>query len=118
MPYIKQPPWARYAERAVITLAYALLIWFGIGIESIDTVSYMIALVQIVSGLTAIFGVLTGRYRWEWVSLSPLIASTLAASVLMSHGNGVLFVIIAAVMFTHRFIHLTAVAQTLSGKRE
>ena len=111
MPYIRQPPWARYAERIIITLAYLLILGFGLGLTG-PTV-FVISAVQIIGSMTALFGVLTGRYRWEWVSLCPLIASLLMASVLMSHGNGVVFIIVTSLLLLQRFLYLTAVAKRL-----
>lgn len=118
MPYIKQPKLAKTSEKLALSMAYAMLLIVGIlamGYPLTPT-GFWFGLVEALCSASAIFGVLSGHYRWEWVILPVLIASQLISAILLVHlisPFSVLYILAVMFFLGRRLIHLTAVAHYL-----
>lgn len=118
MPYIKNPTWAKTFERFALTVAYTMLLIAGIltMFYPLTPTGFWFGLAQTLCSASAVFGIISGRYRWEWVVLPVLVAIQLiSAIVLVNLVTSFFTVYMLAVMFFlgRRLIHLTAVAQYL-----
>lgn len=118
MPYIKGPKWAKIFEKLALSMAYIMLLVVGILTMGYPLTpnGFWFGLAQTLCSASATFGILTGRYRWEWVVLPVLIAvQIISAIVLVNLVTPFFTVYMLAVMFFlgRRLIHLTAVAQYL-----
>ena len=118
MPYIKQPKWATISERAVLISAYALLnlaAWLAMT-ATLTPHWFLFGAVQSICSLSAVFGIATGRYRWEWVVLPTLIAIQLISAILLVNlitQFFIVYMLAVAFFLGRRFIHLTVVAKLL-----
>lgn len=85
MPYIRVPRWARVVEHMILGAEYALVV--GAGVFIAYTYYYPILLyvgiLMIISGLSALFGVVTDRYRWEFVGLPFILTGLGLGAVIM-----------------------------------
>lgn len=116
MAYYDRPPWARLAQRALLGARYLSL--FGVGVVTLlfeDPALVLVGWGLIGTSAAAIFGVLTGLYRWEWVALLPMAAALGAAEVLLVRMGGSSYAVLgllSVVIFSlvDRWVHLTRVA--------
>lgn len=118
MPYIKNPTWAKTFERFALTVAYTMLLIAGIltMFYPLTPTGFWFGLVQTLCSASATFGVLTGRYRWEWVVLPILITSQLISAILLVHfvnPFSILYIFVVMFFLVRRLVHLTAVARYL-----
>ena len=118
VPYIKQPKWATQSEKFVLSSAYSMLLVAAVltMIMPLTPEGFWFGLAQALCSASAIFGIISGRYRWEWVPLPVLIACQLISAVLLYPVVSPFFVLyMLAVMFFlgRRHIHLTVVAHYL-----
>ena len=118
MPYIKKPKLATLGERFVLSGAYTMLLAAGVltMFYPLTPEGFWFGLVQTLCAASAVFGIITGRYRWEWVVLPILIAGQIISAILLFKLVTPFFTVyMLAVMFFlgRRLIHLTAVAQYL-----
>ena len=119
MPYITEPPWARWSQLVALSARYVCLVLVGILACDVDGYSPLLAAAGIVVALTsgvALVGVLSATYRVEWVCLSPLIAALGWVAVIIGPAADhvvTLLVIGLAIAQTDRLVHLTRVASKL-----
>lgn len=94
VPYIPAPPWAKGLEFTLFLINYAVLVVLGALLASESTPAIIemqpipthLGVVTVgatiaVSSLLAMFGVSIHQYRFEWIALSPLVASILIIAV-------------------------------------
>lgn len=117
IPYMTEPPWAKHGQRLALLLRYLSIILLGIFclFYSIQWVP-LVGLVLITTGLAASIGVITGYYRFEWISIGPMTAALLVAAILVwPFSAGIVEALIFALAFTQvdRLIHLTAISVAL-----
>ena len=118
MPYIKQPKWAKTGEKFALSMAYTMLLVVGVlaMLYPLTPAGFWFGLVDALCSASAIFGVLSGRYRWEWVVLPVLIASQIISAILLVHfinPFSILYIFAIVFFLGRRLVHLTAVAQYL-----
>lgn len=119
MPYITEPPWAKWAQLVALTARYVCLVVIGLLAVDVDGYSPLLQAAGVVIAITsavAAVGVVMRQYRIEWVMLSPLIAALLWVAVLIGHGADAvvtILVVALAVAQTDRLVHLTRVAKKL-----
>ena len=118
MPYIKSPTWAKTFEKLALSMAYTMLLVVGILTMGYPLTpnGFWFGLVQTLCSASSIFGVLSGRYRWEWVVLPVLIVGQMISAIVLVKLVTQFFIIyMLTIMFFlgRRLIHLTAVAQYL-----
>lgn len=117
--YLREPPWARHAQRAIFATEYVLVSFTGL-LTTLLThtqpqMTY-IGWILIVTGISGVFGVLSGFYRFEWVGLSPMVAALLCAGILVyPRSSLVVITLIFALSLSmmSRLLHLTLVASRL-----
>lgn len=114
--YVKQPPIAKYMQRVALIGTYVALLICGLVAITILETPWMDAFgwVLAASSCVAIFGVITGLYRFEWSALPFVNTSTLAMAILLWVGTDFAkFLLIGIALYsTYRFIHLWIVAKT------
>lgn len=119
MPYITEPPWAKWTQLVALTARYACLVVIGLLALDVDGYSPLLqsaGAVVAMSSAISMAGVVARQYRIEWVCLSPLIAALLWVAVLISHGADfvvTLLVVGLAIAQADRLVHLTRVASKL-----
>ena len=118
VPYIKQPKWATQSEKFVLSSAYSMLLVaaFLTMIMPLTPECFWFGLVQALCSASAIFGIISGRYRWEWVPLPVLIACQLISAILLYPVVSpffVLYMLVVMFFLGRRGIHLTVVAHYL-----
>ena len=118
--YLLAPPWAKQADRALLTVQYTSLALLGLfalnGVMPGNFASLLFGGVLLVGALSSLFGVMTRLYRWEWVALWPMVASLLGFIVLFVQDHRwtavtLLFGLIAPLL--HRWVRLHVLANTL-----
>jgi hypothetical protein len=116
--YSTEPPWSKVLHRVLYVLRYGLISILGVlafGIEphgALDVIGWVL----IITGLTAVVGVVTDHYRFEWVALAPMITSLLLSVYFIfgtSSLESVLLVSILAIGLSVRFLYLTNLAARL-----
>lgn len=118
MPYIRQPKWATVSEKIALSMAYAMLLVVGIMalVHPLTSAGFWFGLVLTLCSASATFGILSGRYRWEWVVLPVLIASQIISAIVLASLIGpfsVIYILVVASFLGRRLVHLTAVARYL-----
>lgn len=118
MPYIEQPKWAKTGEKFALSMAYIMLLIAGIlaMLYPLTPAGFWFGLLVALCSSSATFGILTGRYRWEWVVLPILITSQLISAILLVHfvnPFSILYIFAVVFFLGRRLVHLTAVAQYL-----
>lgn len=118
--YLAAPPWARCAEKTIFVLVYVLIVINGFFFATLAPMGWL-GWVVVISALSCVFGVITGRYRWEWVALSPLIAAMLIGVIIVNTAMlpySIIFVVIVALKLVRRGIHLTLIARAIRSTGE
>ena len=117
-PYVSEPLIAKIGQRLALLLTYLSL--FGVGFVSVTalTVAYLVPFgwALMVFTVLAIFGVITGYYRFEWVSLPFMIALCAIMAVMLwpvTIGFAVWLLIAVISQMVYRLIYLTFIAQAL-----
>lgn len=119
MPYITEPPWAKWAQLVALTTRYLCLVLTGMLALDVDGYSPLLQVAgALVAGSSAVaaIGVVRRQYRIEWVSLSPMVVGLLWVAVLIGHGADfvvTVLVVSLAVAQVDRLVHLTRVAAKL-----
>lgn len=111
--YYDVPPWARIAQRTLLSFRYLALAGIGLLCLFLVPVPTIIGVVLLLTSFSAFYGVLSRRYRWEWVALPPMVSALLiAVLVLMGDADFPVLLLVAtlALMLADRWVHLTRVA--------
>ena len=124
MPYITEPPWARWGQLGALATRYALLLALGYAATHLTAHGPRLVIagwVVTVTAAAALAGVLGHYYRAEWVALSPMIAG-LAWVAILIRGSAdqivTLLVVALAAAQLDRLVHLSRVAHKLRRRRE
>lgn len=118
--YVKEPPLAKWVQRVTFHGRYLAVIILGLICFGMSTPGMsLLAVPLILTGLVAEFGVLTGRYRYEWVAL-PFMAMCLglaATFLFATTATGFTVWLLVALVLTNfdRFVYLTLLAKQLRG---
>ncbi|MBN9376312.1 MAG: hypothetical protein J0I40_13170 [Cellulomonas sp.] len=119
MPYITEPPWARWSQLVALAGRYALLLLLGLLTWDVDGYAKLLQAAGAVvagSAAVALVGIVMRSYRLEWVMLPPLITALLWVALLIQHGADfvvTLLVVGLAVAQADRLVYLTRVASKL-----
>lgn len=96
-----------------MSLRYLALAGIGALAVLLPCVHTFIGVVLLLTALSAIFGVISRRYRWEWVALLPMVSALLIAVIdLLGDADFPVLLLVAtlALMLADRWVHLTRVA--------
>lgn len=117
-PYVSEPLIAKIGQRVALFLSYLSL--FGVGFVSVSAITsvYLVPFGWVLMAFTAlaILGVITGYYRFEWISLPFMIALCAIMAVMLwpvTTGFAVWLLIAAISQMVYRLIYLTFIAQAL-----
>lgn len=116
--YVKEPPLAKWVQRVTFHGRYLTVIILGLICFGMSTPGMsLLAVPLILSGLCAEFAVITGRYRWEWVSL-PFMTTCLGLSAVFLFATtvtGFVVWLLIALCLTNldRLVYLTLLAKEL-----
>lgn len=117
-PYVSEPLIAKLGQRIALLLTYLSL--FGVGFVSVTVVivAYLVPLgwALMVFAVLAIIGVITGYYRFEWISLPFMITLCTIMAIMLwpvTIGFAVWLLIAVISQMNYRLIYLTFIAQAL-----
>lgn len=117
-PYVSEPLIAKLGQRVALFLTYLALI--GVGFVSVTavTVAYLVPFgwALMAFSVLGIIGVVTGYYRFEWISLPFMITLCAIKAVTLwpvTIGFAVWVLIAVIAQMTYRLIYLTFIAQAL-----
>lgn len=117
-PYVSEPLIAKIGQRVALFLTYLSL--FGVGFVSVTavTLTHLVPFgwALMVFAIIAILGVVTGYYRFEWISLPFMIALCAIKAVMLwpvTIGFAVWVLIAVISQMVYRLIYLTFIAQAL-----
>lgn len=117
-PYVSEPLIAKIGQRVALFLTYLSL--FGVGFVSVTAVTsaHLVPFgwALMVFAIIAILGVITGYYRFEWISLPFMIALCAIKAVMLwpvTVGFAVWVLIAVISQMVYRLIYLTFIAQAL-----
>lgn len=117
-PYVSEPLIAKIGQRVSLLLTYLAL--FGVGFVAVTavTVTYSVPIgwaLMVFTGL-AIIGVISGYYRFEWISLPFTITLCAIMAVVLSPvtvGFAVGLLVAVISLMIYRLIYLTFIARAL-----
>ena len=117
-PYVSEPLIAKIGQRISLLLTYLAL--FGVGFVSVAAITsvYLVPFgwALMVFTVLAIFGVISGYYRFEWISLPFMIALCAIMAVMLwpvTTGFAVWLLIAVISQMIYRLIYLTFIAKAL-----
>lgn len=117
-PYVSEPLIAKLGQRIALLLTYLSL--FGVGFVSVTTltVAYLVPFgwALMAFAVIAVLGVVTGYYRFEWISLPFMITLCAIKAVTLwpvTTGFAVWLLIAVISQTIYRLIYLTFIAQAL-----
>lgn len=116
--YVKEPPLAKWVQRVTFHGRYLTVIILGLICFGMSTPGMsLLAVPLILCGLCAEFGVITGRYRWEWVSLPfmTMLLALAAVFIFATTVTGFVVWLLIALCLTNldRLVYLTLLAKEL-----
>lgn len=116
--YVKEPPLAKWVQRVTFHGRYLTVIILGLICFGMSTPGMsLLAVPLILCGMCAEFGVLTGRYRWEWVSLPfmTMLLALAAVFIFATTVTGFVVWLLIALCLTNldRLVYLTLLAKEL-----
>lgn len=116
--YSTEPRWSKIAHRVLYILRYGLVAVIGVLALTEEPDIYLDAVgwVLILTGLMAVFGAISGHYRFEWVALPPMISALLIAGILVATSAApviVCLVFVLALSLGVRLLFLTNLASRL-----
>ena len=117
-PYVSEPLIAKIGQRIALFLTYLSLFVVGFVSVTAVTVAYLVPFgwALMVFAVAALIGVLTGYYRFEWISLPFMITLCAIKAVALwpvTVGFAVWVLVAVIGQMIYRFIYLTFVADAL-----
>lgn len=117
-PYVSEPLIAKLGQRISLFLTYLSLFVVGLVSVTAVTVAYLVPFgwALMAFSVLAIIGVVTGYYRFEWISLPFMITLCAIEAVTLwpvTVGFSVWLLIAAISQMIYRFIYLTFIAEAL-----
>lgn len=117
-PYVREPLIAKLGQRIALLLTYLSL--FGVGFVSVTTltVAYLVPFgwALMAFAVIAVLGVITGYYRFEWISLPFMITLCTIMAIMLwpvTIGFAVWLLIAVISQMNYRLIYLTFIARAL-----
>ena len=117
-PYVSEPLIAKIGQRVSLLLTYLALLGVGFVAVTAVTVAYLVPFgwALMAFAVLAILGVITGYYRFEWISLPFMITICAIKAVTLwpaTTGFAVWLLIAAISQMIYRLIYLTFIAKAL-----
>lgn len=117
-PYITEPPVARLAQMVALIATYTGMFIVGYVSVTAVTVAYLVPFgwALMILCAVAVFGVLSGYYRFEWGALPFIVTICLVKAITLlpvTVGFGASLLFAVAMHMTYRMIYLTVIAKKL-----
>lgn len=113
-PYIHTPQWAKTVQYVIMMGVYTLIV--ALGLLAIRDFSFPVELAgytMILTGSLSVFSTVFRRYRFEWVSLSPMAAAVAILAVSREHWPLTVALWLVTFMLCSRLLELSLVASRL-----
>lgn len=113
-PYIHTPRWAKVVQYTIMVSIYVLIVMLGsLAIRDFSFPVELAGYVLILTGSLSLFSAVSRRYRFEWVSLSPMAAAVAILAVSREHWPLTVALWLVTFMLCSRVLELSLVASRL-----